>query len=396
MEKYDYLIVGSGLFGATFAHMAHKAGKKCLVIDRRPQLGGNVYCDKVEGINVHKYGAHIFHTSNKKVWDFVNSIVEFNRYTNSPVANYKGKYYNLPFNMNTFNEMWGTTTPEAAQAKIDEQKAEAVEAMKAAGVAEPRNLEEQALTLIGRDIYEKLIKGYTEKQWGRKCTELPAFIIKRLPVRLVYDNNYFNDTYQGIPIGGYNKLVEGLLNGVETMTGVDFLKMNCQRTKDGEWTFDIPAESATQKQQATARKLVYTGQIDEYFGFKLGHLNFRTVRFETEVIDKPNYQGNAVVNYTDREVPYTRVIEHKHFEMFGQQVYDCPKTVVSREYSTEWKPGMEPYYPVNDERNNALANDYRALAEKEENVIFGGRLAEYKYYDMAPVIESAIRTFHAE
>ncbi len=396
MEKYDYLIVGSGLFGATFAHMAHKAGKKCLVIDRRPQLGGNVYCDKVEGINVHKYGAHIFHTSNKKVWDFVNSIVEFNRYTNSPVANYKGKYYNLPFNMNTFNEMWGTTTPEAAQAKIDEQKAEAVEAMKAAGAAEPRNLEEQALTLIGRDIYEKLIKGYTEKQWGRKCTELPAFIIKRLPVRLVYDNNYFNDTYQGIPIGGYNKLVEGLLNGVETMTGVDFLKMNCQRTKDGEWTFDIPAESATQKQQATARKLVYTGQIDEYFGFKLGHLNFRTVRFETEVIDKPNYQGNAVVNYTDREVPYTRVIEHKHFEMFGQQVYDCPKTVVSREYSTEWKPGMEPYYPVNDERNNALANDYRALAEKEENVIFGGRLAEYKYYDMAPVIESAIRSFHAE
>ncbi len=396
MEKYDYLIVGSGLFGATFAHMAHKAGKKCLVIDRRPQLGGNVYCDKVEGINVHKYGAHIFHTSNKKVWDFVNSIVEFNRYTNSPVANYKGKYYNLPFNMNTFNEMLGTTTPEAAQAKIDEQKAEAVEAMKAAGAAEPRNLEEQALTLIGRDIYEKLIKGYTEKQWGRKCTELPAFIIKRLPVRLVYDNNYFNDTYQGIPIGGYNKLVEGLLNGVETMTGVDFLKMNCQRTKDGEWTFDIPAESATQKQQATARKLVYTGQIDEYFGFKLGHLNFRTVRFETEVIDKPNYQGNAVVNYTDREVPYTRVIEHKHFEMFGQQVYDYPKTVVSREYSTEWKPGMEPYYPVNDERNNALANDYRALAEKEENVIFGGRLAEYKYYDMAPVIESAIRSFHAE
>lgn len=396
MEKYDYLIVGSGLFGATFAHMAHKAGKKCLVIDRRPQLGGNVYCDKVEGINVHKYGAHIFHTSNKKVWDFVNSIVEFNRYTNSPVANYKGKYYNLPFNMNTFNEMWGTTTPEAAQAKIDEQKAEAVEAMKAAGAAEPRNLEEQALTLIGRDIYEKLIKGYTEKQWGRKCTELPAFIIKRLPVRLVYDNNYFNDTYQGIPIGGYNKLVEGLLNGVETMTGVDFLKMNCQRTKDGEWTFDIPAESATEKQQATARKLVYTGQIDEYFGFKLGHLNFRTVRFETEVIDKPNYQGNAVVNYTDREVPYTRVIEHKHFEMFGQQVYDYPKTVVSREYSTEWKPGMEPYYPVNDERNNALANDYRALAEKEENVIFGGRLAEYKYYDMAPVIESAIRAFHAE
>ena len=397
MEKYDYLIVGSGLFGATFAYMAHKAGKRCLVVDRREQLGGNVYCDKVEGINVHKYGAHIFHTSNKKIWNFVNSIVEFNRYTNSPVANYKGKYYNLPFNMNTFNEMWGTTTPEEAQAKIDEQKAEAVEAMKADGVSEPRNLEEQALTLIGRDIYEKLIKGYTEKQWGRKCTELPAFIIKRLPVRLVYDNNYFNDTYQGIPIGGYNKLVEGLLDGTETMTGVDFFKMNSRRTPEEEWLFDIPSKTVSEgNATAKARKIVFTGQIDEYFGFRLGHLNFRTVRFETEVIDKPNYQGNAVVNYTDREVPYTRVIEHKHFEMFGKTVYECPKTVVSREYSTEWKPGMEPYYPVNDERNNALANDYRALAAKEQNVIFGGRLAEYKYYDMAPVIESAIRAFHAE
>ena len=397
MEKYDYLIVGSGLFGATFAYMAHKAGKRCLVVDRREQLGGNVYCDKVEGINVHKYGAHIFHTSNKKIWNFVNSIVEFNRYTNSPVANYKGKYYNLPFNMNTFNEMWGTTTPEEAQAKIDEQKAEAVEAMKADGVSEPRNLEEQALTLIGRDIYEKLIKGYTEKQWGRKCTELPAFIIKRLPVRLVYDNNYFNDTYQGIPIGGYNKLVEGLLDGMEAMTGVDFFKMNSRRTPEEEWLFDIPSKTVSEgNATAKARKIVFTGQIDEYFGFRLGHLNFRTVRFETEVIDKPNYQGNAVVNYTDREVPYTRVIEHKHFEMFGKTVYECPKTVVSREYSTEWKPGMEPYYPVNDERNNALANDYRALAAKEQNVIFGGRLAEYKYYDMAPVIESAIRAFHAE
>lgn len=397
MEKYDYLIVGSGLFGATFAYMAHKAGKRCLVVDRREQLGGNVYCDKVEGINVHKYGAHIFHTSNKKIWNFVNSIVEFNRYTNSPVANYKGKYYNLPFNMNTFNEMWGTTTPEEAQAKIDEQKAEAVEAMKADGVSEPRNLEEQALTLIGRDIYEKLIKGYTEKQWGRKCTELPAFIIKRLPVRLVYDNNYFNDTYQGIPIGGYNKLVEGLLDGVEAMTGVDFFKMNSRRTPEEEWLFDIPSKTVSEgNATAKARKIVFTGQIDEYFGFRLGHLNFRTVRFETEVIDKPNYQGNAVVNYTDREVPYTRVIEHKHFEMFGKTVYECPKTVVSREYSTEWKPGMEPYYPVNDERNNALANDYRTLAAKEQNVIFGGRLAEYRYYDMAPVIESAIRAFHAE
>ena len=396
MKQYDYLIVGSGLFGATFAYMAHKNGKRCLVIDRREQLGGNVYCDKIEGINVHKYGAHIFHTSNKKLWDFVNGIVEFNRYTNSPMANYKGKYYNLPFNMNTFNEMWGTTTPEQAQAKIDEQKADAVKAMKAAGVAEPRNLEEQALTLIGRDIYEKLIKGYTEKQWGRKCTELPAFIIKRLPVRLVYDNNYFNDTYQGIPIGGYNKLVMGLLEGVETMTGIDFFNTNCRRASDGGWLFDMPRKNEEGKDVVEAGKLVFTGQIDEYFGFSLGHLNFRTVRFETEVLDKPNYQGNAVVNYTDREVPYTRIIEHKHFEMFGKSVYDCPKTVVSREYSTEWKPGMEPYYPVNDERNNALANDYRALAEKEKNVIFGGRLAEYKYYDMAPVIESAIHAFQAE
>lgn len=381
MKKYDYLIVGSGLFGATFAYMAHKAGRKCLVIDRRDWLGGNVYCEDVEGIHVHKYGAHIFHTSNKAVWDFVNSLVEFNRYTNSPVANYKGRLYNLPFNMNTFYQMWGVTTPDEAQAKIDEQKAEVLKQLKARnpqsvvdGTYQPQNLEEQALLLVGKDIYERLIKGYTEKQWGRKCTELPSFIIKRLPVRLVFDNNYFNDTYQGIPIGGYNKLVERLLEGSETRTGVDFFKER---------------ESLA----SLADKIVYTGQLDEYFDFKLGHLNFRTVRFETETMNTPNYQGNAVVNYTEAEVPYTRVIEHKHFEMFGQAVYDCPKTVVSREYSTEWKPGMEPYYPVNDERNNKLADEYRAMAAKEKNVIFGGRLAEYKYYDMAPVIESAIRAF---
>lgn len=381
MKKYDYLIVGSGLFGATFAYMAHKAGRKCLVIDRRDWLGGNVYCEDIEGIHVHKYGAHIFHTSNKDVWDFVNSLVEFNRYTNSPVANYKGRLYNLPFNMNTFYQMWGVMTPEEAQAKIDEQKAEALQQFKSRnpqfivdGAYQPQNLEEQALLLVGKDIYERLIKGYTEKQWGRKCTELPSFIIKRLPVRLMFDNNYFNDTYQGIPIGGYNKLVERLLEGSETKTGVDFFKERDRLV-------------------SLADKIVYTGQIDEYFDFKLGHLNFRSVRFETEVVNTPNYQGNAVVNYTEAEVPYTRVIEHKHFEMFGQSVYECPKTVVSREYSTEWKPGMEPYYPVNDERNNRLADEYRAMAAKEKNVIFGGRLAEYKYYDMAPVIESAINAF---
>lgn len=380
--KYDYLIVGSGLFGATFAYMAHKAGKKCLVIDRRPQLGGNVYCEDIDGIHVHKYGAHIFHTSNKEIWNFVNSLVEFNRYTNSPVANYKGKLYNLPFNMNTFYQMWGVTTPDEAQAKIDEQRREALEQFKTNnpqfiidGKYEPQNLEEQALLLVGKDIYERLIKGYTEKQWGRNCTDLPAFIIKRLPVRLVFDNNYFNDTCQGIPVGGYNVLVNKLLEGVETKINTDFF--------------------ADRKGfESLASKIVYTGQLDEYFDYKLGHLNFRTVRFETEEMDTPNYQGNAVVNYTARDVPYTRVIEHKHFEMFGQAVYDNPKTVVSREYSTEWKPGMEPYYPVNDEKNNRLADEYRSLAAKEENVIFGGRLAEYKYYDMAPVIESAIRAFH--
>lgn len=374
MKHYDYLIVGAGLFGSTFAYMAHKQGKSCLVIDKRPHLGGNLYCENIEGINVHKYGAHIFHTSNKKVWDFVNSIIEFNRYTNSPVANYKGKLYNLPFNMNTFYQMWGVTTPEEAQAKIEEQKAEAVAKMKAEGVSEPRNLEEQAQVLIGKDIYERLIKGYTEKQWGRKCTELPAFIIKRLPVRLVYDNNYFNDSYQGIPIGGYNKLIDGLLEGVECRTNEDFF--------------------ANREQLSTlADKIVFTGQLDQFYDYKYGKLNFRTVSFETEVINKSNYQGNAVVNYTEAEVPYTRVIEHKHFESFGQAVYDNPKTVVSREYSTEWKEGMEPYYPVNDEQNNEMAEKYRALASQEKNVIFGGRLAEYKYYDMAPVVEKVLALF---
>ena len=373
-KAYDYLIVGAGLFGATFAYFAHKNGKKCLVIDKRPHLGGNVYCENIEGINVHKYGAHIFHTSSKKVWDFVNSIVPFNRYTNSPVANYKGKLYNLPFNMNTFYQMWGVTTPSEAMAKIEEQRRDAVEAMAAQGVEEPRNLEEQALTLIGRDIYEQLIKGYTEKQWGRKCTDLPAFIIKRLPVRLVFDNNYFNDSYQGIPEGGYNKLINGLLEGVETKVNANFFDNR------PHW-------------ESLADKVVYTGPVDEYFDFKFGKLNYRMVRFDTKVLNQPNYQGNAVVNYTDREVPYTRVIEHKHFEMFGSKVYATPKTVISMEYSTEWKPGMEPYYPVNDEQNNQLAARYRAAAEAETNVIFGGRLAEYKYYDMAPIIEKVMKMF---
>ena len=369
MERYDYLIVGSGLFGATFAYKAKQAGKKCLVIDKRNHLGGNIYCENIEGINVHKYGAHIFHTSNKEVWDFVNGIVPFNRYTNSPVANYKGELYNLPFNMNTFNKMWPDVhTPVQAQARIDEQKAEAVAALNG---REPQNLEEQALTLVGKDIFEKLIKEYTEKQWGRKCTELPAFIIKRLPVRLVFDNNYFNDKYQGIPIGGYNQLIEGLLEGIECKTGVDFFENR------ESW-------------ESMADQIVYTGQIDEYFDYKFGKLDWRTVSFKTRIEDMPNYQGNAVVNYTSHDEPYTRVIEHKHFEMFGQEVYECPKTVVSEEYSTEYKEGMEPYYPVNDERNNALADQYRALAAKEQNVIFGGRLAEYKYYDMAPIVEKVL------
>lgn len=372
-KKYDYLIVGSGLYGATFAHLAAKRGKHCLVIDKRSHLGGNLYCENVEGINVHKYGAHIFHTSNKQVWDFVNSIVEFNRYTNSPIANYKGKLYNLPFNMNTFYQMWGVTTPAEAIAKIEEQKAEVTARMKNDGVTIPRNLEEQAQMLIGKDIYERLIKGYTEKQWGRKCTELPAFIIKRLPVRLVFDNNYFNDKYQGIPIGGYNKLIEGLLDGIETKIEVDFF------ANRSYW-------------EGLANKIVFTGKIDEYYNYRFGKLEYRTVRLEEEIQDMPNYQGNAVVNYTDRGIPYTRIIEHKHFEMFGQDVYSCPKTIISKEYSTEWKDGMEPYYPVNDERNNSLYQQYRELADKEEKVIFGGRLAEYKYYDMHQIVENLLGT----
>lgn len=370
MERFDYLIVGSGLWGATFAYRAKQKGKKCLVIDKRFHLGGNVYCENIEGINVHKYGAHIFHTSNKEVWDFVNSIVEFNRYTNSPVANYKGKLYNLPFNMNTFYQMWGVTTPEEAQAKIEEQKAEAVASLDG---REPQNLEEQALTLVGKDIFEKLIKEYTEKQWGRKCTELPAFIIKRLPVRLVFDNNYFNDKYQGIPVGGYNQLIDGLLDGIDCKTDVDFFKSEYKDWKE------------------FADKLVYTGAIDEYFDYKLGMLDWRTVSFLTRVENTPNFQGNAVVNYTSHDERFTRVIEHKHFEMFGQEVFDNPKTVVSEEYSTEYKSGMEPYYPVNDERNNALADLYRKLAEKETDVLFGGRLGQYKYYDMAPIIEQVLK-----
>ena len=377
-QKFDYLIVGSGLFGATFAYRAKQIGKKCLVIDKRPHLGGNVYCENIEGINVHKYGAHIFHTSNKEVWDFVNSIVPFNRYTNCPVANYKGKLYNLPFNMNTFYQMWGVLTPEEAKAKIEEQKTEAVKMLDG---REPQNLEEQALTLVGKDIFEKLIKEYTEKQWGRKCTELPAFIIKRLPVHMVFDNNYFNDKYQGIPIGGYNKLIEGLLDGVECKTNFDFFKDSLDSS-----------DSCSLKDiwQKYADKLVYCGPLDQYFNYQYGELNWRTVRFETETKDCPNYQGNAVVNYTSHNEPYTRIIEHKHFEMFGQEVFDCPKTVISKEFSTEYKEGMEPYYPVNDDQNNQLAEQYRQLAEQEKDVIFGGRLAEYKYYDMAPIVEKVL------
>ena len=371
MKKIDYLIVGSGLFGATFAYHAKITGKKCLVIDKRHHTGGNTYCENIEGINIHKYGAHIFHTNDKEVWDFVNSIVEFNRYTNCPVANYKGTLYNLPFNMNTFYQMWGVTTPAEAMAKIEDQKAEAVRIMLEEGINEPRNLEEQAITLIGKDIYEKLIKGYTEKQWGRKCTDLPAFIIKRLPVRFVYDNNYFNDKYQGIPIGGYNKLIDGLLDGIEVRTGVDFFENR------NYW-------------ESVAEKIVFTGKIDEFYDYRFGKLEYRTVRFEEEILDCSNYQGNAVVNYTEREVPYTRVIEHKHFEMFGDEIYDYPRTVISKEYSTEWKDGMEPYYPVNDDKNNKLYSKYKKLADAELNIIFGGRLAEYKYYDMAPIIKEAL------
>ena len=373
-KQYDYLIVGAGIYGATFACMAHRHGKRCLVIDKRNHLGGNIYCENIEGINVHKYGAHIFHTSNKKVWDFVNSIVEFNRYTNSPIANYKGKQYNLPFNMNTFYQMWGVLTPAEAQAKIEEQRQEALAKMRAEGATEPRNLEEQAQVLIGKDIYEILIKGYTEKQWGRKCSELPAFIIKRLPIRFVHDNNYFNDRFQGIPMGGFNKLIDGLLEGVETRLNTDF--------------FDN-----RQHWEQIADKILYTGKLDEYYDYRLGKLEYRTVRFEEEILDMPNYQGNAVMNFTDAEVPYTRIIEHKHFEMFGDDVYKCPKTVISREYSTEWKEGMEPYYSVNDEKNMSLYQQYRALADQEPNLILGGHLAEYKYYDMAPIVEKVMGLF---
>lgn len=370
--KYDYLIVGSGLFGSVFAYRAKQKNKKCLVIEKRNHIGGNIYCENIEGINVHKYGAHIFHTSNKEVWDFVNSIVEFNRYTNSPVANYKGKLYNLPFNMNTFYQMWGVTTPQQAKNKIEEQKFMAMEAMKKEGIIEPRNLEEQAISLIGTDIYKALIKGYTEKQWGRKCTELPAFIIKRLPVRFTYDNNYFNDKYQGIPIGGYNKLINGLLKDIEVKTNVDFFQ-------NREYWENI------------AEKIVFTGKIDEYYNYQFGKLEYRTVRFEEEIHNCSNYQGNAVINYTEKEVPYTRIIEHKHFEMFGAEIDNCPKTVISKEYSTEWKDGMEPYYPVNNEKNNTLYAKYKNLADKENKVIFGGRLAEYKYYDMAPIVELVLK-----
>lgn len=452
-QKYDFLIVGAGLFGCMFAHMATQRGKKCLVIDKRPHLGGNLYCGQREGIHVHRYGAHIFHTNSKRVWDFVNSLVEFNRFTNSPVANYQDKLYNLPFNMNTFYQMWGVTTPAEAEAKLEEQRQEAMDRMKADGVEEPRNLEEQALSLVGPDLYERLIKGYTEKQWGRKCAELPAFIIKRLPVRLVFDNNYFNDRYQGIPKGGYNALTDRMLEGVDTLTNLDFLapfnpsawsssscsehaqgakestveqkKCSHEQTqeqlvrarvlhllKDGGCSFPMQG-SLKEAWQSVAHRLVYTGQIDEFFDNRLGKLAYRTVRFEDETLDEPNYQGNAVVNYTAADVPYTRIIEHKHFDMFGNEVYQCPKTVISKEYSTEWKPGMEPYYPVNDEHNNNLYQKYKALADEynaklcaandsrqQENfndhqppVIFGGRLAEYKYYDMAPIVDKVLNMF---
>lgn len=362
--NYNYLIVGSGLYGATIAQHAKKAGKSVLVIDKRPNIGGNIYTEKVEGINVHKYGAHIFHTNNKEVWDYVTSFVDFNRFTNSPVANYKGELYSMPFNMYTFNKMWGVVTPEEAAAKIEEQKKEIT--------GEPKNLEEQAISLVGRDIYEKLVKGYTEKQWGRDCKDLPAFIIKRLPVRLTFDNNYFNALYQGIPIGGYTKLIEKMLEGIEVRLNVDYLENKEELDK-------------------LAEKVIYTGPIDAYFDYKLGTLEYRSVRFENEILDKPNFQGNAAVNYTDRETPWTRIIEHKWFE-FGKDENgnDLPKTVISREYSSEWKLGDEPYYPVNDAKNSTLYEQYKALAEAEDNVIFGGRLGEYKYYDMDKTIEVAL------
>ena len=370
--KYDYLVVGSGLFGATFAWFAHQAGKKCLVIEKRPHLGGNVFCEEVEGIHVHRYGPHIFHTDDEEVWRFVTQFVPFNRFTNSPLANYKGELYNLPFNMNTFRQMWGVTTPEEAMEKLDEQRAEIRERLSLEGVEPPRNLEEQGLSLVGKDLFEKLIKEYSEKQWGRPCRDLPAFIVRRLPVRFTYDNNYFIDRFQGIPIGGYNGLIECLLADAECRCGVDFLQSEYR-----DW-------------RRFARKLVYTGPLDAFFDHCFGALEWRTVRFETRVLDVPNYQGNAVVNYTSHDVSYTRVIEHKHFEKFGAAVYDNPKTVISEEFPVAYRKGMEPFYPVNDDRNNALYSKYKELAEAERDVVFGGRLAEYKYYDMAPVIKRVI------
>ncbi|CDE24509.1 uDP-galactopyranose mutase [Clostridium sp. CAG:440] len=364
--KYDYLIVGSGLFGAIFAYEANKKGKKCLVIDKRPHIGGNIYTENIEGINVHKYGAHIFHTSNKEVWDYIQQFAEFNRYTNSPVARYKDELYNMPFNMNTFNKLWGVVTPKEAQAKIEEEKRQA-------GITEPKNLEEQAISLVGQTIYEKLVKGYTEKQWGRKCTELPSFIIKRLPVRLIYDNNYFNDKYQGIPIGGYTKIIEKMLEGIDVKLNYDFFENN-------------------EELENVAEKIVFTGPIDKFYNYKFGELEYRSLRFETETLDEQNYQGNAVVNYTEYEVPYTRIIEHKHFEFDATS----PKTIITKEYPDSWNKEKEPYYPINNERNNELYEKYAALAKQDKNVIFGGRLGQYKYYDMDKVIAEALKCVKEE
>lgn len=375
--KYDYLIVGSGLFGATFAYCAKQAGKSVVVIDSRPHIGGNVYQENIEGINVHKYGPHIFHTSNEEVWKFVNQFTKFNHFELHTIANYKGELYNLPFNMNTFHQMWGIRTPEEAEEKIEDERQKAKEQLK---FDEPRNLEEQALSLVGHDIYKKLIKEYTEKQWGRKCAELPSFIIRRLPVRFTYDNNYFNDIYQGIPIDGYNKMIEKMLEGVDVMLNINFFDSNDDKPNCKNW-------------RNFADKLVYTGKIDDFFGNCYGNLDYRTVRFETEIINKPNYQGVAIMNFTSHDAPYTRIMEHKHFEKFGNEVYDNPKTVITREYSVEYETGMEPYYPINNDRNMELYAKYKALADKETDVIFGGRLAEYKYYDMSPTIENALKAW---
>ena len=366
MKKYDYLIVGAGLYGATFAYEASKKGKKCLVIDKRNHIGGNIYCENTNGINVHKYGAHIFHTSNKEVWDYIQQFAEFNRYTNSPVARYKDELYNMPFNMNTFNKLWGVVTPKEAQAKIEEEKRQA-------GITEPKNLEEQAISLVGQTIYEKLVKGYTEKQWGRKCTELPSFIIKRLPVRLIYDNNYFNDKYQGIPIGGYTQIIEKMLKGIDVKLNYDFFENN-------------------EELENIAEKIVFTGPIDKFYNYKFGELEYRSLRFETETLDEQNYQGNAVVNYTEYEVPYTRIIEHKHFEFDATS----PKTIITKEYPDSWNKEKEPYYPINNERNNELYEKYAALAKQDKNVIFGGRLGQYKYYDMDKVIAEALKCVKEE